>query len=326
MRALSFLAAASALSLIRRPVALIIGLARHPYLFHPFCSRSRWSASIRTIRAAVALASFIAVDIAGLSNAIAADSAAAPVNNWTGFYIGVNGGGGWGSRSVSFSPNDPMTTAFFTTLTGAPPSTSFTSSGALGGFQLGYDWQFNRNWLVGLETDFDWSGINGSGSSQGSVTGIYPFTSTIDEHIKWFGTLRVRLGYFPMDNLLTYVTGGFAYGRVEHSGSYVNNAIFGYALPSSGGYSFDCFSSSTCFAGASSSVATGWTAGAGLEYALLKNLSLKAEYLYVSLEDKSLTETALKVLVAGTSPLSFNVNYDRTSISVARIGLNYRFH
>ena len=257
--------------------------------------------------------------------------------SWTGFYIGVNAGGGWGSRGVGYSPNDPNTSMLFTPVSlplpngGAPPSTSFTSSGSLGGLQLGYNWQFNRNWLTGIETDFDWSGIKGSGSSTGTVHGAFPglganpFTATVDEHIKWFGTVRARLGYLPTDNLLAYVTGGFAYGRVEHTGSYVNSSTTGFGILPVGGFSFFCAVGATCFAGSSSSVATGWTAGGGVEYALWKNLTLKAEYLYVSMDSKSVAETALAVNAPGDKPSSFNANYNRTSFNVARIGLNYHF-
>jgi outer membrane immunogenic protein len=85
-----------------------------------------------------------------------------PAYSWTGFYIGGNVGGGWDKRDINFSPNDPLAVTLFTLGSGAPPPTSFTSSGALGGLQLGYNWQFNRNWLFGLETDLDWSGIKGS--------------------------------------------------------------------------------------------------------------------------------------------------------------------
>jgi outer membrane immunogenic protein len=251
--------------------------------------------------------------------------------NWTGFYIGANVGGGWGSRSVDYAANDPATAVLFAPGGGgAPPSTSFTSSGALGGLQLGYNWQLNRNWLVGLETDFDWSGLKGSGSSTGIVTGAFPlgpnpFTATADEHIKWFGTVRARLGYLPADNLLAYVTGGFAYGRVERTGSYVSNSATAFGLLPVGGFGLSCAAGATCFAGSSSSVAAGWTAGGGLEYAFWKNLTLKAEYLYVSLDSKSVTETALAVINPGDKPSSFNANYNRTSFNVARVGVNYRF-
>jgi outer membrane immunogenic protein len=247
----------------------------------------------------------------------------APAWSWTGFYIGANVGGGWGSRSADYSANDQAAAALFAD-GGTPPSTSFKSSGALGGLQLGYNWQFDRNWLVGVEADFDGSGMKGSGSGAGIITvGPTPFTATVDERIEWFGTVRARLGYLPADNLLTYVTGGFAYGRVEHSGRYSAPSGVGFGA---GGYSVNCVvGAASCFAGSSSSVASGWTAGAGLEYAIWKNVTFKAEYLYVSLGSKSVTETALAVdnLFGGT-PASFNAN-SRTSFNVARVGLNYHF-
>ena len=237
-------------------------------------------------------------------------------SSWTGFYVGINAGGAWGDRSVDFAPND-LTAAGFT---GPLPSVSFTSSGVIGGVQLGYNWQFNSNWLIGIETDFDGAGIKGSSTS--SINGGLAFTSTVDEHVKWLGTVRGRLGYLPTGNLLAYVTGGFAYGSVEHTGSFSNPS--GITIIALGNPSVVCAANSTCFAGSSSGVATGWTLGGGLEYALWRNLTLRGEYLYVSLDSKSVTETAVAFL-AGTAPASFNASYNRTNINIARIGLSYRF-
>jgi outer membrane immunogenic protein len=212
-------------------------------------------------------------------------------------------------------------------LSGAPPSGSLRSSGVLGGLQIGYNWQFNRNWLIGLETDFDWSGMKGSGSTGGVIAtmgGSTPFTATADEHINGFGTIRARLGYLPTDNLLAYLTGGFAYGKVEHTGAYIVNGITSIAVTNI--TSFACAGSgATCFSGSSSRMATGWTVGGGLEYAFWQKWSLKAEYLFVSLDSKSLTETALVLPGPGTLPASFSANFNRTNFNVARVGLNYRF-
>ncbi|HET7849550.1 MAG TPA: outer membrane protein [Pseudolabrys sp.] len=243
---------------------------------------------------------------------------------WTGFYVGANVGGGWGSRDVDFSPNDPATVTFFNpaAFDGAPPPGSFRSSGVLGGLQLGYNWQFNRTWLIGVETDFNWSGIKGSEAIAGARFGALPITATVDERIKWFGTARARLGYLPAENLLAYVTGGFAYGRVEHSGSYFNNSVGASVIAP--GFNFSCNTGTTCFAGSSSDTATGWVLGGGLEYAIWKNLTLKAEYLYVSLGSQPVTETALN-FNPRSAPASFSANFSRTNFNVARVGLNYRF-
>lgn len=254
---------------------------------------------------------------------------AAPIavpNNWSGFYVGAHIGGGWGNRDVNFSPIDPLITSFFALQDGAPAPISFRTSGVIGGLQLGYNWQFNRNWLAGLETDFSWSGMDGSGSNShivnGGPGGLIPFTQTVSESIKWFGTVRARLGYLPTDNLLAYVTGGFAYGRVEHTGTYTDTGnSYGIA---NGTFSFLCTSGVACFAGSSSKVATGWTVGGGVEYAIWQHWTLKAEYLYVSLEGKSITETAL-AFTPGETPSSFTAHFNRTNFNVARVGVNYRF-
>ena len=134
--------------------------------------------------------------------------------NWTGFYVGGNVGGGWGRHHGvnSFQANDPDTVFFFVS-GGTPPPASFNSSGVIGGLQLGYNWQINRELLLGVETDFDWSGIKGSSITPYAPFGASGFVSSFDERIKWFGTVRGRLGYLPTDNLLAYVTAGFAYGR-----------------------------------------------------------------------------------------------------------------
>jgi outer membrane immunogenic protein len=74
-------------------------------------------------------------------------------------------------------------------------------------------------------------------------------------------------------------------------------------------------------------MATGWTAGAGFEYAIWKNVTFKAEYLYVSLGSDSVTETALTVdpFSPADARSSFNANFSRTNFNVARVGLNYHF-
>lgn len=253
------------------------------------------------------------------------------LSNWTGFYVGVNVGGGWGRRTVDFTPNDTMASFLFAA-GGMPPSDTFTTSGVLGGIQVGYNWQLETRWLFGFETDFNGSGLKGSGSTSGifapygigAVNALVPFNAPVEERVDWFGTVRARLGYLPTDNLLVYATGGFAYGRVEQSGSWVDVGPNPYAA-GGGGFDFSCVPNSTCFAGSSSHIGTGWTAGGGLEYAFWQKWTLKAEYLYVSLDSRSLTESAGPAFSPGELPASFNANFSRTNFNVARVGLNYRF-
>src|ERR1035438_275070 len=76
-------------------------------------------------------------------------------SSWTGFYLGINGGGGW-------ALSDQGVPGF--------GSVSTTGSGGVIGGTFGYNYQLNNNFVLGLETDLDWANIGGSGAV-GPVTG-----------------------------------------------------------------------------------------------------------------------------------------------------------
>ena len=116
-------------------------------------------------------------------------------NSWTGFYIGVNGGYGWGRSKWS---------------TGAI-NDSFNVNGGLVGETFGYNLQTGV-WVSGIEGDYNASWIKGSENSGGGVcsaTGCETWNS-------WLGTVRGRLGY-AFDRWLPYVTGGLALGGIKMS-------------------------------------------------------------------------------------------------------------
>lgn len=266
-------------------------------------------------------ASIVALSLAAF---VQGASAAPAAQTWTGFYIGANFGGGWGKNDTAIVPNDVVATTFIFVIDLSAPfsATSFKTSGVLGGLQLGYNWQAGSNWLIGMETDFDGSSIKGSSTVNGYYTvPSLPFSNTLEERIKWFGTVRGRVGYLPSPNLLLFVTGGLAYGQVQHTGTLTGPAGFTF---SGGGISFVC-AGGTCLSGSSSSVAAGWTLGGGIEYALWQNWTLKGEYLYASLNGKSITQTAAATDIASPTPASFNVNFGRTNLNIARLGLNWHF-
>jgi outer membrane immunogenic protein len=195
-------------------------------------------------------------------------------------------------------------------------------SGLVGGVEAGYNWQWS-NWLLGLETDFSLSGMNGraSGTSIVQTAPAGTLTTTAEQSTRWFGTVRGRAGWLATPNLLLFGTGGFAYGKADDSANLV------FSIPafgvSPGGFAFGCpVAGVTCFAGSSSEIRTGWTAGGGVEYLLDQHWSAKIEYQFVDLGSKTVRVTALNG--GAVTPSSFNVAFhDR--FNVVRLGLNYKF-
>jgi outer membrane immunogenic protein len=250
--------------------------------------------------------------------------------SWTGFYVGGNAGYGWHDPTVSFTPNDVSTVATTCVLFGPPnciSPASFNIGGALGGLQAGYNWQVNKNWLLGLETDFDFSNIKGTGISNFLLAGN-PSNFQVSENIKWFGTVRGRVGFLPWSNLLLYGTGGFAYGRVEAPAS-INSLAGGEGdLP----FSYFCVGpggagATSCFIGNSSRTAAGYAVGGGGEYMLWNNISVKAEYLYVDLGHGNTTNIVAQATLGPPfqNPASFTASYSRVDFNVIRAGLNWKF-
>ena len=121
----------------------------------------------------------------------------APPYNWTGFYVGINGGGGWGKSDYS-----------------APFSTgSFDTSGGLVGGTLGYNWQMGQT-VFGIESDLDWTNFRGSSACLGT---------SCETRNNYLGTVRGRLGY-AIDRFMPYVTGGAAFGNIKTSIAGVGDA------------------------------------------------------------------------------------------------------
>ena len=240
--------------------------------------------------------------------------APAPAWSWTGFYGGANVGYGWDQRDVGLSigTTDPATFAGFLDdfrrSGSVPQSLSPSARGAVGGLQIGYNWQTNATWLFGLEADIQGVGIKGS-DTQARFPQFFDATSTsVEKKIEWFGTVRARLGVLPAPWLLLYATGGLAYGKTGFS--------FNVTDPKSG-----CIADATlCATGSSSSVKVGWTAGGGIEAAMWNNWTFKAEYLYVDLGSRSVD------IAAFTVPAIFYTPTTDFREHIVRVGVNYHFN
>ena len=168
------------------------------------------------------------------------------IYDWTGFYIGVSGGG-----SLGTSTHIDQATGFGDTL-------GYNVRGGLVGGTLGYNWQVS-SFVFGFEGDASWVGEYGSHPDDG-LAGNPAFTSFTKE--TWVATARGRAGY-AVDNLLFYGTGGYAAAGVEAG---VKDANTGALLSSA------------------TSTRSGWTAGGGLEWGFAPNWSAKFEWLYMKFD------------------------------------------
>jgi len=222
-----------------------------------------------------------------------------PAWSWTGFYIGLNGGYGWGTNNSANNVGCSGPGICTYVAAGGFPPVQLTPNGFIGGGQIGYNWQVS-NLVWGLEADFQGSGIKASGAQTVTPLGLVSGTDSLQEKLPWFGTVRGRLGIPVSNNWLLYATGGLIYGDVSRSSNRMN--LF----------------TGTTGTGSSSSVQDGWTLGSGTEVALAGRWTAKLEYLYFDLGRTSVTSFDA---VAGT----YLTVSQRMAGSILRAGLNYRF-
>jgi outer membrane immunogenic protein len=264
----------------------------------------------------------LAADLPTKAPVYKAVPAAAPMFNWSGFYVGGNIGWAWGKSTGSFA--DPGDIAFancgpcfapgFTS-----PNVDLSKSGFLGGLQSGYNWQLAPTWLVGVEGDITWTGISASSNTglTAYTAGGLPFAATgsnlnFQTDIRWLASFRGRIGV-TRDNWLFYGTGGVAWTHTDFTAN------------------------ATCIGGVCGSVQaptavgntrTGWVAGAGVSWlAPASPWSLSLEYLYYGFNGTNSTSTAWTAgagcVAAG--PCVANYGLGNVTVQTVRVGLNYKF-
>ena len=213
-------------------------------------------------------------------NAGAADLAIkappAPDWSWTGLYAGFHAGYGWAVNSTGTA------TSAFTSSSISPFETAtlpLSSSGAVAGVQLGYNWQFAPRWVVGIEGDISATGLKTTqtaSTTSGMATCAVPGTAcgsvTMTQDVNWLATARGRLGYVIGPGL-AYVTGGAAFANVGDKA----NATPAFPV------------ASTSYPGAANTTKPGWVLGAGYEFMLGNDWTLRAEYLHYGFDSVSAT-------------------------------------
>jgi outer membrane immunogenic protein len=223
---------------------------------------------------------------ADLSPYIKAPAVAAPAYDWSGFYVGVFGGYGFGNHNVN-NANGPAGFANFTA--------NYSSQGAIAGGEAGYNWQSGAV-LVGVEGDGFWSDIKGNDTNQ-VLAGAFAVTAIDATNLRSGATLRAR-GGITVDRLLLFFTGGWAYGNFLHTNT---DIAFGLGV--------DQFTTHR----------SGLAAGGGIAYAMTDNLIGKIEYRYY--DYGRFTRAGLPAFTAnGQLPYTVDSTY-----SVVTLGLDYKF-
>jgi outer membrane immunogenic protein len=213
---------------------------------------------------------------------------------WTGFYVGINLGGGWTSNTVDNNnwalfglPGFPVGPAGLPLGFGAwNGANNSNRGGVVGGGQIGYNFQFANSFVAGVETDFQGTSIGSGSGGSNAWGGWWLGTGNAGPQLPWFGTVRGRLGFLFTPTFLVYGTAGFAYGEVKFP-------FLGF-----------------------SNVRSGWTAGGGVEWMFLPNWSAKLEYLFVDLSSGG---------AVGTFGWNWG-SHHHPEINVVRAGLNYHFN
>jgi outer membrane immunogenic protein len=256
----------------------------------------------------------------GLSQKL--DDALAPKQtgrfNWSGFYVGANAGRVWGdadahtattchdtSANVPNGVDCPFATPARFAAIGAAGGGSMSDQGFTGGGQAGVNLQ-TGSMVFGLEVDLQSFKLGASRSQTVAdpIGGLNTITVGTAFNTDWLVTARSRLGWVAAPNLLLYGTGGVALTELG-----VSNAL----VSTTGAQG----------AGSASGSVTGWTIGGGAEWALNRNWSVRAEYLYL---DFGKTSANASVLDGGAHNFNNNVatTVDLTA-HIARAGVNYKF-
>ena len=243
------------------------------------------------------------VGIAGLALLGAAGSASAAdmavkapppaplpvIYNWSGFYIGANGGGGWSHKCWD-------TTSFLTPRVGVVEGCHDASGGVVGG-QIGYRWQ-SAGWVFGLEAQGDWADLKGSNVSN------FIANWTNNSKIEAIGLFTAQVGY-AWNNVLWYVKGGAAVTDDHYRGTVTSTGVL-----------FDSVSETRW----------GGVVGTGIEFGFAPNWSVAFEYDHLFMGHRDVTFTSAGVLANIPAGAVFRTDSIRQDVDMVTARINYRFN
>jgi outer membrane immunogenic protein len=213
---------------------------------------------------------------------------AAPIPfTWTGCHIGAHLGG--------VISDDRTTSALGATV-------GFSSAGFIGGGQIGCDYQFASNWVIGFEGQAAWTSLKNThdASVRNLVTGATaPSQFTLRND--FLASATARLGYSFVDHWLFYVRGGAAWTHERVDDAFIAPALLIAVDPSA------------------TANRTGWTVGAGTEWAFAPNWSANVEYNFYDFGNGGLT------LAQSGNGVTVSINSLKDTIHAVTAGVNYHF-
>src|SRR5215471_5080987 len=254
--------------------------------------------------------------------------------NWTGCYLGGHIGGSFVDKKFGQFVDTAVPSTF-----GAPtsfaisdPSIDLNSTGLLGGGQVGCNFQFAANWVIGFEADASGANQQGGGDSRlqtesGNLIGAGPVATTAvsstgfaSSRTDFIATATGRLGYTfgRLGEGMVYAKGGaaWAHDKYQFNGQVLTSACVAVTI----GPFPQCLlgnSFVTPFNFGASETRVGWTVGAGVEWAVWENWSVKLEYDYLDFGSRTVT---FNDPLLGPANISVSER-----ISEVKLGVNYRF-
>jgi outer membrane immunogenic protein len=213
----------------------------------------------------------------------------APIYDWSGFYVGINGGGGSARKCWD------VTNFLGVAIVPAIPEGCHDATGGIVGGQIGYRWQ-SANWVFGLEAQGDWADLTGSSQQQNIVV---PSNIRNGTKIDAFGLFTGQVGY-AWNNVLFYVKGGAAVADDKYTGF---NTFAGILVDQA------------------RETRWGGTVGAGLEIGFAPNWSVGVEYDHLFMGTRSVTFTPT---IPFPIPVT-RIDNIRQDVDIGLVRVNYRF-
>jgi outer membrane immunogenic protein len=216
-----------------------------------------------------------------------------PIYRWTGVYAGVQGGGGFGSDKVAVLAGDANFPDGFGRVTNKP-------SGYIAGGYLGLNYQLGQWVVTGVDFDYLYADLKKTTTDVSPVTaGV---TSNMTDKVNWIASATGRIG-IAIDRVLIFAKGGWGWANFKST-----SAVFTGAVNTSNQ--------------SLTSLRSGWTAGAGIEWAVTPNVLIKAEYDYMDLGTTRDQDVATAV---GTGVVTALQRSSVSSLNIGKLGVAYKF-